>query len=104
LFLLFHPHSILILFALFAMCVIRAAEPVWCNIAAVLPPPNPRDHICLYSRRSRSLFPRFRRVHCHSRSKTCRRTSGSSTRHMRRRCCCTFTWHPGTSHAVSPFL
>ena len=74
------------------------------HATAARPPPNPRDHICLYSRRSRVHFPRFQRAHCPSRSKTCRRTSESSTPHMRRGCCCTFTWHPGTSHAVSPFL
>jgi hypothetical protein len=94
------PHSTLFRLTLFAMC---GAESIWCDIAVVLPPLNPREHICLYSRRSRSHSPRFRRVHYHSRPKTYRHTSGSSTRHMRRRCCCTFTWHPGTSHAVSPF-
>ncbi len=83
---------------------VRGAEPIWYNIAAALPPPNHRGRVYLYSRRSRSHFPRFQRAHYHSRSKTYRHTSWSSTRDMRRRCCCTFTWNPGTGHTVSPFL
>jgi hypothetical protein len=73
-------------------------------ITAALPLLNPRDHICLCNTSLQVPFPLLLRIHHYLRLKSCLHISENSIRHMRRRCCYTFTWHPGPNRAASPYL
>ena len=74
------------------------------NVTVARPLLSPRDHICPCSIRPQAPFPRLQHVRCRLHSRNCLHTSESSIPHIRRKCCCIFTWRLGSSHAALPYL
>jgi hypothetical protein len=90
----------------FPLCCCTWIAYIECTsyITAALPLLNPRDHIYPCNISPQVPFPLLLQIHRHLRLKSCPHISESSIRHMRRRCCYTFTWRPGPSHAALPYL